>query len=385
MRPVVKPMSVGAANAEGILSDDTFDQIWQKSAPDYRASSLSPAGDYAAVVSGDAGRVTLYQISNRSVTPAWSEKIAGAGQAVVTAGARNVLTFTTWNPVKRQLNILKGSDGALLSTTTLDGAIWDVCVSPDGCFAGVVTGSHSLYLFTLGNQPVFHRWDLFGIGNSAAFTRNSLGIVAGTWDDSGVACYSRAGNAVWQFPEHDADRKALMDRLFEVHVADEGRYVLGLSYANIRQGDGTLYLFRTDGMGVPLWTRSLGPDTFYPRARITADGRFIAVTYLNLITRNSTSIQERRLIVLDDENNIVWQTGGLLFPPVLVALAPDGHRVTVSNGIKTLYHLNGQGHITASWTATGTIHDTQPSLDGNYLLTYTGDGTLTLLKLTRSH
>jgi len=377
------PTTSNAVEAQGILPDDVFLQAWKKTIPGYHSSSLSPEADYAAVISGDKPTVTLYRLG-ATVTPSWGEKVDGATRVAVSTNARNVLVYTTWNPVKRTLTILKGSDGSILSQKTLDGAIWDVSISTDGCFASVVTGNHSLYMVTLGNQPEFNRWDLDGIGNTVAFTRNSEGVIAGTWDESGVSCYTRAGDTQWQYPVRDEDRRNLMNRLFEAHVADNGEYVLGMSYANIRQGDGTLYLWRNDGSGVPLWTRELGDDTFYPKAQITADGKFIAVSYLRLITRKNTSIQERRIMVLDDENNILWDKGGLLLAPELISLAPDGHRVTVSNGQNTLYHLSGNGHITpATWTAPGMIRDTQASADGNFLLVYSGDGTLTLLKLTR--
>jgi len=384
-----RPVTSNAVEAQGILPDDVFQQDWKKPVSSYKSSALSPEANYAAVISGDNCTTTLYKITTAhgavsSVTPCWGKKVDGVTRVAVTPNARNVILYTTWNPVKRDLTILKGSDGSMLSHTTLDGAIWDVSVSSDGCFASVVTGNHSLYLFTLGNQCVYHRWDLNGIGNTVAFTRNSAGVIAGTWDESGIACYSRTGDTQWQYPVRDDDRRALVNRLFEAHVADNGEYVLGMSYANIRQGDATLYLWRNDGTGEPLWTRPLGDDTFYPKAQITADGKFIAVSYLRLISRKDTSIQERRIMVLDDNNNVLWDKGGLLLAPVLVSLAPDGHRVTVSNGDKTLYHLSGNGHMTpATWTAPGFIRDTEASADGHFLLVYSGDGTLTLLKLTR--
>ena len=65
---------------------------------------------------------------------------------------------------------------------------------------------------------------------------------------------------------------------------------------------------------------------------ISADGGCVAVTYTRLITHGEQTVAERRLLVLDDAGNTLWEKGGLLFSPTLVSVAADGHRVTVSDG-----------------------------------------------------
>ena len=114
---------------------------------------------------------------------------------------------------------------------------------------------------------------------------------------------------------------------------------------------------------------------------ISADGGCVAVTYTRLITHGEQSVAERHLLVLDGAGNTLWEKGGLLFSPTLVSVAADGHRVTVSNGPNTLYDLNDEGRITAPYRFGGTIRATVASPDGRWLLVYTGDGLLNLMKL----
>ena len=103
-----------------------------------------------------------------------------------------------------------------------------------------MTGGKFLYLYTLsedryqdGDKRV-HHWSLGGIGNSIAFPAVGSYLVTGTWDDSGIACYTPQGLCLWQYPETAAARQKLSNRLFTAQLSGNGRYVLGVSYGNIR-------------------------------------------------------------------------------------------------------------------------------------------------------
>ena len=147
-------------------------------------------------------------------------------------------------------------------------------------------------------------------------------------------------------------------------------------------GTGTLYFWRSPGNGRPVWTRALGEDAFYPQAMISEDGGCVAVTYTRLITHGEQTLAERHLLVLDDVGNTLWEKGSLLFSPTLVSIAADGSRVTVSDGRNTLYDLNDEGRITVPYRFERhhpRHRRSQP--DGRWLLVYTGDGLLNLMKL----
>ena len=159
--------------------------------------------------------------------------------------------------------------------------------------------------------------------------------------------------------------------------------MLGLSYANARQSDGTLYLWRCDGDGTPLWSHALGVNTFFPRALISQDGQTVAVTYVRMIAQGSRTVAERSLMMINGGGQVLWEKGGLWLSPTLVAMASDGQRVTVSDGAKMLYNLNASGRVTSTYPFKGTaaIRQTMSSPDGRFVLVYTSDGWLHLLQI----
>ena len=361
--------------------------LWSRQIPGFRGAAVSPQGELIALTSGVKGAVSLWHWRTQPDKPLWIHPATGTSAVAVSAAGASVVAWSPLDPARTDFSILRGADGTTLSHRTLTGAVWDARLSSDGCYAGVVTGRKYLYLYTLsedsyqpGDRRV-HHWSLDGIGNSIAFPSTGSYLVSGTWDDSGVACYTPQGVCLWQYPESAEARRLLSNRLFFAQLSGNGRYVLGLSYGNVRQSDPMLYLWRADGGGNPQWKTDLGEDAFYPRAQITADGDFVAVSYLRQIVRGNQSLSEHRLRLLDSLGNTVWERGGLLFSPTLVALSPDGRRTIVSDGQRTLYALRQDGRILSSLVLPGFLRQSVLSADGHTLLVYTGDGTLSLFKL----
>jgi len=381
------PHSLKAADTPAAPAAPPMTLLWSRAIAGFRGAAVSPQGELIALASGPKGAVSLWHWRTQPGKPLWLHPATGASAVAVSAAGASVIAWSPLNPALTDFSILRGADGATLSHRTLSGAIWNAQLSTDGCYAGVVTGSKFLYLYTLSDEPYkkddkrVHHWSLDGIGNSIAFPSAGSYLVSGTWDDSGVACYTPRGVCLWQFPENADARRRMADRLFFAQISGNGRYVLGLSYGNVRQSDPVLYLWRADGGGNPQWKTELGEDAFYPRAQITADGNFVAVSYLRQIVRGNQSLSEHRLRLLDNEGNTVWERGGLLFSPTLVALSPDGRRTVVSDGQRTLYALRQDGRILTSYGLPGLLRQTILSADGHTLLAYTGDGTLSLFKL----
>lgn len=382
-----------ASAADAPLTPDTIKWVWTTPTPvvGYRAAAISPDGKYVGLVFNHVPgtsqeKLSLWRWPDRPDKPLWTRPEPDASLVVVGRGGETVLACARMDPLRPFLSVRKGADGAQVKEKPLDGAIWDVQMSADGQSAAVTTGSRGLYLFPSVERSGSTRFPtLTGIGSSIALTANGTYLAVGTWDDSGVSCDTLKKTQVWQYPKPDdaPKRQALTSRIFETEITNNGQFVLGLSYANARKSDGTLYLWRCDGDGTPLWVHPLGADTFFPKALMSEDGKFVAVTYLQLVTRGDQSISERRLLVLNGAGKKIWERGNLLFSPELVALAPDGHRVTVSDGQKTLYNLDAGGRFTAIKPLKGsaTIRETMSTPDGRSVLVYTSDGFLNLFQI----
>jgi len=381
------PHSLRAADTTEAVVTAPITLLWSRPVAGFRGAALSPQGELIALASGAKGAVSLWHWRTQPNKPLWIHPATGGSAVAVSALGSTVLAWSPMNPAQTDFSILRGADGTTLSHRSLDGAIWDAQLSADGCYAGVVTGSKLLYLYTLSDEPYHrgdrrvHHWSLDGLGDSIAFPGTGSYLVSGTWDDSGVACYTPRGLCLWQYPESADARRRLADRLFFAQLSGDGHYVLGISYGNIRQSSPVLYLWRADGGGNPQWKTELGDDAFFPRAQITADGEFVAVSYLRQIVRGDQSLSEHRLRLLDNQGNTVWERGGLMFSPILVALSPDGRGTVVSDGQRTLYVLEEDGRILTSYTLPALLRQTVLSADGHTLLVYTGDGTLSLFKL----
>lgn len=371
-------------------SDDSFKRVWTIALPNVRAAALSSDGQSIGVAfagTSGKGKLGLWHWADRPVNPLWARPSGDISQVTVGPGGRTLLTWARLDPTQKQVSVRRGADGVQTLAAALDGAVWDAQVSPDGQYAAVSTGGHSLYLLSLGDHPALRRWTLRGLGNSLSFAPSSDSLTAATWDSSGVSCYSTNGTALWQFPPEDGAMHVASSRLFEAQAAQGGGATLGLSYTNVRRSDAGLYLWHGGASGVPAWRYALGTDAYQPKALVTADGRYVAVGYLRMITRGEQSVTERRLAFLDTQGDKpLWEQGNLLFAPQLVALSPDGARITVWDGQRSLYNLNAQGRVTSSYTVPGggAIRRISVTPDGRYVLAYTGDGALSLLRIGAS-
>ena len=382
----------GHTRAAEKKADAPLRLLWTRPIAGFRGAALSPQGELVALSSGAKGAVSLWHWRTQPDRPLWVHAATNASSVDVSAAGSFVVAWAPLDPAQPELTVLRGDDGATLSHRTLDGAVWDAQLSADGTYAGVVTGGKSLWLYTLSDQPYrpgkaekrIRQWSLGGIGDSVAITSPPAGsyLVTGAWDDSGIACYTLSGKCLWQYPEKSLTRPRLTNRLFTAQLSGDGRYVLGLSYGNVRESDPTLYLWRSDGGGTPQWKTELGDDAFYPTAQITPQGGYVAVSYLHQIVRGDRSLSEHQIRLLNHDGSTRWQGGGLLFSPTLIALAPDGGSVLVSDGQRTLYALGGKdGRILGSYPQPGLIRQTALSADGHVLLVYTGDGTLSLWRV----
>ncbi len=362
-------------------------RVWALPVDGFRAAALSSGGDYVGVISHYAPGASREQLSlwrwrDKPLAPLWSRPEPNASAITISADGSAVLSCALLDPAARFVSLRQGTDGALVTRQEMDGAVWALQMSPDGQYAAIATGARSLSVLSLGDRPGVHRWPLAGIAGAVSFAPRSEFVAAGTWDESGVSCWTREGKPIWQFPADPQEGRELAGRVFEAQVAQGGQYVLGVASDNVRRRNGTLYLWRSDGDGKPQWTYSLGEDTLGAQALVTADGRFVVATCLRLTQRGDQTVPLRQLLLLDTvQNKVVWKQGNLLFAPTLLALAPDGRQMVISDGVKTLYTLDVTGRITSTYTRLpGLIRQTIASPDGHFLLVYTSDGQLNLMQ-----
>lgn len=356
-----------------------FQRLWSRPVADFQSAALSPDGGQWALIARPKRTVSLWSRSGKLL---WQRDAAGMTQTAVSRDGAWTLTWAALDPTQKKLAIRRGKDGAQVIERALDGAVWSVDVAASGKAAVVTTGSRTLLWVALGDRPAVQTRRLSGLGTGLALSADAAMLAVGTWDESGIALQMPTGETLWQYPSDPAARKAQATRLFETQLSANGNWVLGLSCANARQSDGMVSLWRRGGRGTPLWAYALGAETFHPRAQISRDGETIAVTYGRQIARADAGFMERQLLVLDRLGNVRVKTGGLLFTPILIALAPDGGQIIVSDSRRTLYQLDSAGRLTGRKIAfPGLIRQTSLSEDGRSLLVYTGDGTLSLLKL----
>ena len=358
------------------LRADTIRRVWTVPAPNARALALSPEGDAVAVVSGvapGAGRekLALWRWRTRPDRPAWVRPEPGASFVVAGPHGEYVLTGTRFAPSRPFVRIRQGTDGAQATRLTLDGALWDMAVSPDGRYAGVTGGRHDARIVTLDGAFGSRRIALAGVGTSLAFAPDGGAFTVGTWDAGGVQCFTRGGARLWQWMDAGA-------RTVQVQAA--GTEVLGVTAAGVRGLSAAVCLWPGRGNGQPRWTYTLPPDAGNVRVLFAPGAGLTAVSETHWPAR-AAAPQSRLMLLSTADGRKRWERGSFLFAPTLRAMALDGHRITVSDGKTTLYNLDAAGRIMSTYNVGATIVRAQATPDGRFLLTATGAGDVSLFQL----
>ena len=365
--------------------------VWSKplSIAGFQSAAISANGKFIVAITRVPNVISVYQQDQRLV---WSHSTEDIGSALISNDGKFVLAFTALDPLHPTIRVYSGPKGAEVTDFRLDGAVWDVDISNDGTLATVVTGTRSLYRIHLTSTPTLdnERLVLAGIGNSVATSADGKYVAAGTWDESGVSISD--GVSTWKCADHLPGQPAatssnpVVNRLFEAQIAYNDRYILGISYRNLRHSAPYVYLWSLGAHGEThgslLWApRELGADTIFPKAMITANGQYIALTYLTSVVHNDRKLQERHLLVLDHYGNEVCSLPGFLLSPHLVAVSADGSSIIVHDGKRALYSVTPDGRMSLGRTMPSTIMQTIASEDGRFILVYTRDGNLNLYRI----
>lgn len=389
---------LGVALAQSPPDSPAIKSPWSITVAGFRTAAFSPDDAYFTVIGDPAGTISLWRrdgkatirttssgetVADYTPTQMWRLPLADASNAVVGPKGTVVIAFAAMDPTRQVITIIDGIHHEKTYRFTLDGAVWGATISGNGKYAGVVTGGHSLYVFALDGEPHFRRLPLIGAGNSVSISNDGSFLTSGTWDESGVSCFAVDGRELWHYQDGDGGSKPVVNRLFEAQIAQNSSYVLGVSYANVRQSNATLYLWDKSGALQSHWPHPLDVDDSDPQVKISADGSHIALVYAHKMVHGDQSINVRQLMLLDRNNNPLWPApkGGPLMQPNLVAISPDGDTITVTDGRSALYNFDADGRISgAKMDMTALIDSTVTSGDGRYVLVYTDDGKLTLVQ-----
>ena len=391
--------SIHTAAADPEPGDNILTDVWETPLPipGFRSASISDNGAFIATVSTDRHIICVRHQNGRVI---WRKPNPGVTNADISSDGKTLIAYSPLDPTPAGniITIYQGLHGESVSKFPLDGAIWNVQISSDSQTAIITTGGHTLYSLNLNGRPAGRRWSLPGIGNSISMTKDGRYIALGTWDQSGVYLYdakpdppvppidepkpskgkSKPPSEILIWPWTSSDTR---NRLFEVQIARDAKYILGISYANFNRTNPKVYLWKFDR--TPQWKEplDLGADASSPTAVITANGRYVVLSYVSTVSHGDQVLETKHLIVYNRVGRQVLYLPGFLFSPTLVATSPDGSNVVISDGSSKLYTVSIDGRMSSPRALPAPIQQTIVSDDGHFVLIYTIDGNLNLMRL----
>ena len=380
--------------------------LWSRAAPDLVSASLAPDGSSVAWVDNHG---SVRRMSGSEGRTLWrTESLKGVNRVLAlperNGAAGGVLIYARMNPASPLVGLLDPAMGTnRRASFPVEGAVWSAAVAPGGDHAVVGTGHSLLYVLPLPAaipatvtgatttaappkipSPLPIKVRVQGIPEVVTVASGEPVALAGTWQDAGVGAWGLDGMARWRHHEPQADRT------YEVHLSADGAVAVAVSSRGPKEEGARLHVWNAH-TGQLLWSQDL--EASGARALVSADGRFIAVSYLRDVDSDGAlnPSSERRLVLFDREGHRAFpEKGGLFFAPELVALSADGQRLTVRDSSGYLWTLDGRGHILSrvrlaldpKTGAPPKIDETIPSADGRFLLLRRGDGVITLFKAT---
>jgi outer membrane protein assembly factor BamB len=327
---------------------------------------MSADGQYASTVDKDS-TVRLFGSRGQLL---WRQNVEGATNVLLGRSGQNLLVYSRLDPKHQSVYFFR-KDGRRLWRHAVEGNAVAGAVSADGSYAAVTTDKHFIYIYMPDpTRPRYRRWRLDGVGYSVTFTSNNERVIVGTQEQSALVCYSIKGRFLWR------DRQNT-DRQYNLDVSADGRRILGVLPAT--QADPGIQMLLWESGGHLLWKHSM--EGFEPRALVSPQSQYVAVSYANFLKKGDTKIVERKVAVYGSDGHQLWDKGGLFFGPRLVALSPTGSSVIVSDGERSLYNMDKRGKILSKLTLSGSIRQTLSSEDGCRILLYCGDGWLYLIRV----
>ena len=372
-----------------------WEAVWTQVVPNLTDAALASDGSNVAWVDTQGAVRRIATDTHRTV---WQTPPLPRMDTVQVTPQGTVIAYSRLNPGQTSLRILDSVQGMQRSVLLpVQGAIWSVGLTPDGTKAVVGTGAALLYLFPLQQKNVFAGTPvtLPGIPESldvASATSpknmnttkpNNIAAplaVMGTWQDGGVCAWGLDQTPKWR---HD---EATSDYSYSVMVSEDGSTVVATAARGPYHTEARLHAWDAH-TGRLLFIEDLHGSC--PKAAVSGNGQKIAVTYHHTLPGNAPDAQngdtpDRKLMLFDRTGQRLFEEkGGVFFAPELVGLSKDGTRLLVRDPQGTIWTLDSQGRTVARLTApdkSGELRRVIPTRDGNFLLTYRGDGSLTLYR-----
>ncbi len=385
--------------------------LWQRSVDPLLTLSLSPQGDYLALITAD-NRLALW--SAQTGKSKWTVSGVTAHDVDVSDASGAVLIYDDMNRIDRRVSVYRASIPATstpsppqakakasqvtslpingkaspppaktakkmlpirplrIFSRVLGGAVWDASISVDGRTAACVTGDRKLHLVSLGQEPDMITLPLDGIGNDLEFSGDNQYVAVGLWDSSGVETVDMVGRIRWSY-------LGAITRRYDVSVSPDSRRVLSISYRNPNHSAPVLTLL--NDQAAVLWTYPLGETAYGATARMATNAEITYVSYTAVVRHYRTTVLERHLIALGPGGDVLWRQGGLFFKPILLFVTPDNNGIVAYDGIQTLYRIDQHGRVVRRDRLPGQLASWAVNHARTLLITYTSDGQLTAYSL----
>ncbi|MHB1458169.1 MAG: WD40 repeat domain-containing protein [Armatimonadota bacterium] len=349
-----------------VLADDSIALQWKQPVKPLVSLAISNTGRYYGAVDVN-GNVRYYGTNGKII---WQKKIKGATSMLIARNGESVLVYALRDAKNLTISFFN-INGMLLWKHKVQGSVSAGAVSPDGDYAAVTTAKGYVYLYKPDpRRPKYRRWRMDGIGHSIDFSPDTSRLIVGTWQKSMLVSYDIDGKFLWR-SMHTTDRQ------YDVQVSADGRAILCV-LPGINK-DSAMEIGLWDSGGQCLWRQNL--LGFNPKALVSPESLYVAISYAKFLSPGKSEIAERKVAVFRPDGSLSWEKGGLFFGPRLVALAPKGSSVIVTDGVKSLFRINGKGKILTKMTLGGTVRQIITADDGSRILLYCGDGWLYLFDI----
>jgi WD40 repeat protein len=365
-----------------------WEPVWTQPSP--HLSDVALAVDGGSVVwVDDTGSVR--RIDAQTHRTLWQTDPLPGVNSVRIAPQGTVLAYSRMNPACTTVRILDATLGPRKSVLLpLQGAVWSAAITPDGNQAVIGTGNSLLYCFPLRQDAVFPGApiSLPGIpetvdvaAHKSGAKGNALDTVAllGTWQDGGVCAWGLDRLPRWRHGEQ------IPDYSYVVALSQDGSTGAAVAARGPHRESARLHVWDMS-TGKLLFIENL--HGFDPHIAVSTNGQQIAVTYSRADGQNEGFAPrpnegiERKVMLFDRTGRHLFEEkGGVFFSPELIGISADGTRVMVRDPQGTIWTLDNHGRTIARLTApskAGQLLRVLTTRDGNYMLLYRGDGTLSL-------
>ncbi len=350
---------------------------WAVAVPGIIYSGLSADGSNIAWADNQGCVRRLLGDSGRML---WRTAPLSGVNHVAVAPDGSVVAYSRLNPDRNSVVVLHPERGDRSSRVFAgNGAVWSTAFGANNV-AFIGTGGKSVYEV---RDPATKMKPIAtdGIPESLAIATDAPRIATGTWSPAGVlSCSLIEKRNCWRRAETEADRAC------RVALAADGSRIMVLSVRGAKETEGRVRVH--DGKtGALLWEARLPDGAAHPTALFSANGEYVAVTYLR--GPRPDDADDWRLAFFGGEGQRLFaDKGSALFRPEVAAINADGSAITVLSGDETLFTLDRQGNFVAKLRFPPDARTGRPirvkrvssSADGCTLLLERRDDSLMLLR-----